>query len=991
MFVATYFRISIAVLVLLWTGLPITAQDPNNGTPTEATPNPGEPPKEAQPNEKKEESKEDPPPKVIRRDEVKSTDKPAEPLTAQVDSDGKVSFQFRDQGWVELVQWLADISDQPIDWLELPGDKVNLRSPGKYTVVETQDLFNRHLLARGYTLLDVDGGLTIVRTKTINPSIIQRVDEAELKGLPDYTFVRSTLDAGWLSATKLAEEFKPMLSSGGVLTPLATTNQIEAMDAAINLREIAHLIATQRSQTTLETLAPEFKLRYLPAEKAKTMLEEFLGISKQDTPPLTPEQIQMMQQQGGQQGMPALTPKTPEISVVANIRQNSLLIRAPVDRIAISMEFLKRVDVASNSMASLADIKTNVQVFRLSSLDSEKLIEIVSEMNILEPDTRIRSDKENQAVIVSGSAADRYIIENLIQRLDGSGRTFEVLPLRRLDPTAVAESIAFLMGHADDKDEKKNSRRSYYWGYNDDNDEEKKKEDKFRVSANAPGRQIMLWANEQEMEQVRSLLVKLGELPPPGGNSQTTRIIDASATPETLLYLQRLKEQWQQIAKNELELPSEDQFANPNEKQDEAVEKKSSDNATDESEAKEKDARDKDAKVKASNVDPADAAHTWPQSIDSKSTTPMTLVNQLVPEGQESSDNDALPFDKDKIRSSQDFDRVFGTGKKTEPSPAGSDGTEPITVQIDPDGNLILSSNDTVALDRLENLMLQIAPPKRAYRVFRMKHASAFWMKTNLEDYFKDNADDGDSDADNFFSWYWGDDDNDDEKKEPTGLGKGNKLKFVDDVDTNTLVVSGATSSQLKTIAELIELWDVDEPVNKQRARFTELTTIKYGKAETIVETVKEAYRDLLSSNDKTFQAGGAGAEGAAESKPKKNKDGSEGSSFASGDRDGGATDFAFKGKLSMGIDPIGNTILVSAEGQSLLGLVVDMIKQLDEAAAPKGEVEVIEVSGKINEKALQDALKMMGKTSGSLSSDTSDSDNDSRGDRSERFRSRDR
>jgi hypothetical protein len=234
MFVATYFRISIAVLVLLWTGLPITAQDPNNGTPTEATPNPGEPPKEAQPNEKKEESKEDPPPKVIRRDEVKSTDKPAEPLTAQVDSDGKVSFQFRDQGWVELVQWLADISDQPIDWLELPGDKVNLRSPGKYTVVETQDLFNRHLLARGYTLLDVDGGLTIVRTKTINPSIIQRVDEAELKGLPDYTFVRSTLDAGWLSATKLAEEFKPMLSSGGVLTPLATTNQIEAMDRALD-------------------------------------------------------------------------------------------------------------------------------------------------------------------------------------------------------------------------------------------------------------------------------------------------------------------------------------------------------------------------------------------------------------------------------------------------------------------------------------------------------------------------------------------------------------------------------------------------------------------------------------------------------------------------------------------------------------------------------------------------------------------------------------
>jgi type II secretory pathway component GspD/PulD (secretin) len=981
-FVAIHFRIFAAVLALLWMGLSLPAQEPKGGPGAPGSPpNPGQPNGEAKEGEKKEEGKEDPPPKVIRRDEVKSTDKPSEPLTAKVDTDGKVSFQFRDQGWVELVQWLADISDQPIDWLELPGDKVNLRSPGKYTVLETQDLFNRHLLARGYTLLEVDGGLTIVKTKTINPAIVQRVDEDELKKLPDYTFVRSTLDAGWLSAAKLAEEFKPMLSSGGVLTALATTNQIEAMDAAINLREIAHLIATQRSKTTLETLAPEFKLHHLPAEKAKTMLEDFLGISKKDTPVLTPEQIQQMQQRGGgQPDMSALAPKTPEISVVANIRQNSLLIRAPVDRIAVSMEFLKRVDVASNSMASLADIKTSVQVFRLASLDPEKLIEIVNEMNFLEPDTRIRSDKDNKAVIVSGSAADRFIIENLIQRLDGSGRTFEVLPLRRLDPTAVAESIAFLMGNGEKKDENKNSRRSYYWGY-DNEEEEKKDEDQFRVSANAPGRQIMLWANEQEMEQVRSLLIKLGELPPPGGNQQTTRVIDASATPETLLYLQRLKSQWQQIASNELELPSEDQFVDPNDKQEETEDKEPSADAPTE---------EKDTKAKEDDVDAKDAAVNWPAPSGPESTTQFTLVNQLGDDEQEDSGDNAPPLDQDKIRSSKDFDRVFGTGKKEEPASAKSDGTDPITVQIDADGNLVLSSKDTEALDRLENLMLQIAPPRRAYRVFHMKHASAFWMKTNLEDYFKDNEDDGKSQADSFFSWYW-DDEEEDEEEKPTGLGKGNKLKFVDDVDTNTLVVSGATSSQLKTIEELIELWDVDEPVNKQRARFTELTTIKFGKAETIAETVKEAYRDLLSSNDKTFQAGGAGGEGGGESKPKKNKNASEGSSFESGDRDGGATDFAFKGKLSMGVDPVGNTILVSAEGESLLGLVIDMIEQLDKAAAPKGEVEVIEVSGKINEEALQNALKMMGQTSGASSKPASIENGQPRGDRSERSRSRDR
>ena len=41
---------------------------------------------------------------------------------------------------------------------------------------------------------------------------------------------------------------------------------------------------------------------------------------------------------------------------------------------------------------------------------------------------------------------------------------------------------------------------------------EEKKSDEFRVAANARYRQVLLWANDQEMEEVRNLLVKLGEL-----------------------------------------------------------------------------------------------------------------------------------------------------------------------------------------------------------------------------------------------------------------------------------------------------------------------------------------------------------------------------------------------------------------------------------------------------------------------------------------------
>ncbi len=321
----------------------------------------------------------------------------------------------------------------------------------------------------------------------------------------------------------------------------------------------------ERNSTSREALAPEFKLRYLPAEEAKQMLEQFLGVEKKEATPLTPQQIQMMQQMRSQNNAAPAPEKKVEISIVANPRQNSVIIRAPADRVAIATEFLKRVDVPSESMVSLSDIQTRVQVFRLASLDPEKLIEIVSEMNILEPTTRVRVDKDNNALIVSGSAADRFIISSLIERLDGSGRKFEVLPLRRLDPAEVAESIAFLMGQKDEDKNKNQGRRSYYYGYYGGSEEEEKEADEFRVAANTRYRQVLLWANEHEMAEVQSLLIKLGELPPPGGSSQTVRMIDASATPETFEYLQRLRQQWNRLSPNPLELPDVDQFKDPNE------------------------------------------------------------------------------------------------------------------------------------------------------------------------------------------------------------------------------------------------------------------------------------------------------------------------------------------------------------------------------------------------------------------------------------------
>ncbi|WP_286763809.1 MULTISPECIES: secretin N-terminal domain-containing protein [Rhodopirellula] len=962
--------------------LPVSAQSPtvirtadgktittNGPMPAPGGRPPGGPPPGSKPDGKDGEKKEGnggegkPPesaaPKVIRRDSVEAKSSDPSELKATVGDDGKVGFRFRNQGWVDLVRWLSDISEQPIDWQELPGDTVNLISPYRLTVSQTADLINRHLLARGYTMLDLEGGIAIVKTDAVNPGMVRRVDASELNDLEDHRYVRTMLDAGWLSAEKLSEELKAMLSSAGKMIPLATTNRIEVMDVAVNLRQVAHLLAEERDAASRDALAPEFRLRHIPAEEAKSMLEQFLGVEKKDSAPMSQQQMQMMQrmqqmqQQQGKKG--GDTKGDVEISIVANTRQNSVLVRAPLDRVAIAAEFIKRIDVPGGSLRSLTDATSRVDVFRLVSLDPEKLIEIAQEMNVLEPTTRIRVDKDNSAVIVSGSAADRFIIKSLIERLDGGKRRLEVLQLRRLGAAEVAESISFLMGQEPEEDDNNSrSRYSYYgWGGNDDDDDKDK--DKFRVTANVAYRQVLLWANETEMEEVRSLLIKLGELPPPGGSERTMRIIEASATPETLEYLQRLQRRWQQLSGTELVLPDADEFKDPidviGEEREEEDTKTEDEDSTEETEE-------------------APAVILPPETELTgigQSQKQLTWVNAFSDDGE--------PTNLPNQESTPATDSSIATTTNVSSKPASS--KPKIEIKLDAAGNLILRSDDTDALDRLEDLMLQVSPPRRPYHVFRIRYASVTYIALDLEDYFEEDGEDDEDESDRFYRYIFGSGDSED--KGPKGLDAAGKLKFLPNSDTGTLIVSGATGQQLQTIEELIRLWDVPEPVNPRKVRYTKLVQIQYGSAAKIAETVKDAYRDLLSSNDKAFQGGGGRGGQRGGAKTASNRESGSGLEDSESGKDGGGQDFSFNGKLSMGVDEVGNTLLISAEGESLLDLIAEMVDKLDVAAKPGGDVEIINLSGGVSAEAVQRALAALGVESDTRPSRDRNSNSDDR------------
>ena len=924
------------------------------GGPPTGEVKPGEPkPGEAKPGETK-------PADAAAPVAVKRNSEPPEPpnkreFDVKPDEQGMLQFQFRNQAWPDLMKWLSEVSGMSLDWQELPGDYLNIATQKKHSLDETRDLFNRHLLARGFTILEFDGIMQVTKTKGINTAQVPKVDVSKLVNLPPHRFVRVSFSLDTLIAADVVAELKPLISSNGELNALASTNRLEAMDTAANLAELHRILKEEQSQAALEGLAREFVLQFVRANDAKDQLRQFLGLeTAKKTGPMSPEeqmaaqqqammmaqQQQQRQQQGGQPA-PTKSKDKGDIYLVANARRNSIIASAPADKMAIIAAFVRRIDVQNENADSMSMLESRMKVYRLSSLDPKQLVASLLSMDVLEPTTRLEVDEKNKAIIAHASIADQYAIQQTIKRLDGSARDVDVIQLRRLRAEDVVGTIKFLMGNEEKKDD--NSRRNYDpWGGYGGSSKKDTTSDAFRVAANSQDNQVLIWANEIERAEVNKLLVKLGELPPTGGNASRTRVIDANRSSDTQEYLKRLQKAWSQISPTPLVLPDEDQF-------DPADAKKAPADKIAPSES-DKPASPPEPKPKAQDV-----------TLETKATPGALLSRIEVPSGYLSATNQspatrqspAIEQTVDDANASRsptnavaEFSNKSGGKAPTRP------GT-PIQIAFDERGNLVLSSEDTDALSRLEQLMIENAPPQRNYEVFYIKNSRPSWIELNLKDYYKDEKKDSSNDA---FRWIFGIDAPSDKKNEDPQLGKKRQLKFLSDNDTNSLIVIGADDVQLRTIEELIRLWDVPEKTNKQKLRYTKLMKVEYSSPDVIVEALKEAYRDLLSTNDKTFEkekSGGGGGGGASEVK--------RGASESISD---GAMNYSFSGRLSMGVDKITKTIIVSAEGENLLKLVCEMITQLDEAAKPTGSIEVIKLDG-ANGAAMEKALMALARANG--------------------------
>ncbi|WP_165698926.1 secretin N-terminal domain-containing protein [Bremerella volcania] len=899
---------------------------PGGEQPSPKGAKPEEPQKgEAKPEEKKDGGKPGEAPMGDNKGPIQRKDEPDQPsdpeeLKVRPDERGMVRFNFRGQAWPDVLDWLADISNTSLDWQELPGDYLNLTTQRAYSVDEVRDLLNERLMTRGYTILQQQEGLVVAKLEGLNPSRVPRVHSEDLRYRDAHEFVKVSFPLSWLMAEDAVEELKPMLSKHGSMSALATSNRLEVLDVVSNLREIQHVLQEEQSSEVRSSKVHEFFLRYTRAEDVMAQLQSLLGISKssgggmsmmnpqmmqqmQQMQQQMMQQMQQRQQQGGNSSARRRSNTPDDIHLVINTRQNSIIANAPPDKIVVIAEAVKMFDVPPQPGATIGANFQRVKVFRLAQLDPKALQSMLLQAGNLDPTTQLVADDKNKALIAYATPADQITIEALISKLDGTGRQFKVIRLRRLQADYVAGSIQFMMG-SEEEDDDSNSRRGYYSFYSyGRQQEDTKSKDKFRVDADVVNNRLLLWANDVELEAVENLLVQLGEIPS-GGDSQRGRLrtLDLGSNESAQELVKKLKEVWPQVSPSPLKI----EVAEPKKKPEPEPAK------PEESKEKKPEADSSVMHQHGITVPVHLAVATQNEDTNSKETTGETVVaddNQLEGLSQEELMQKYFP--------------------KASP---GSDGQkpavdQPVVIQVDENGRMTLASENPAVLDLLEDILLEMTPPPKDYEVFQLKHAPALYISWNLEDFFEEEEEE---DTSNRSPWFW-DFNQQDQKEDPRRLSQRAPIKFLADIDTNTILVQNASAEQLVTIRELIELYDKPEPVVEESKRLNATYAVRYSRASAIAESVKEVFRDLLSSNDKSLQAPQQQQGGNRERNDERSA-----SDFVS--RSGSA----FRGKLSIGVDDISNTLLISAEGESLMTLVMDMVKRIDESAKQVSTVRVV-------------------------------------------------
>jgi len=854
---------------------------------------------------------------VIRPEQPETPPNPEE-LRLRPDDEGRIRFNFQGQPWESIVTWLAEISGLSLDWQELPPGFLNLHTQQSYSVEEARDLINRHLLDRGFTLLKHGEILSVVRIAKIDPSLVPRLEPDELPAARPHDFVRVTFPLDWITAETAVEDLKALISPNGKLTTIKASNQLEAMDAVANLRDIRRLVADPESPRGPRRLVRQFRLEHIKAIECQPQLQKLLGLDRSSSSSSSSDPAAMFQQmatfikQAGIQAgdVKVGKPQPQQVFIVSNPRDNSIVVNAPAEQMAIITEAIKVLDVPQDPSRSVLRNGSRVQTFPLKTLQPDAAVKLLQDLADLDPETRLQGDTKTRSIIAHANLADQLTIRTLLDKLDGETRAFRVLPLRKLNAESVAFSLNLVMGGGEIA--KRQSSR-------DAEDETRR----FRVVADDENR-LLLWVTENELADVQQLLVELGETDgEPGTVPETVKVLDPLDDEQTAALLRRLQQSVPGLTAAQIEVAPSAQGSQPVPvtPQSEKRTVPQRNRATPPSAQRPATQPNPATTPPAPRPTPVRLTQLNPRSNPDPGEAPVrpseSTADQTSPPG--------TPADTNAVALAED------SASAASAEPAAVADEPKLRLERNAEGKLVVTSSDPALAELVQKLSAEQFAEGQGLKLFRMQNKNTYvtGVAEKLTQFFDERKKIEERRAADkpVAKWYdpavgrWID-------SPKADLAKGRPVrpapKLITDEESGSILLIDAAPDQVRMAEELIALYDTPEAQETPVVRVTRLVQIQHGQVRPIAETVRDVYRDLMSSSD-------AAAYSTTSGRRKKLLDPLYSLLNGRGEQVG-TPPVKYRGQLAIGIDEYSSCIVISAP-EELANTVAETVEALDQAA----------------------------------------------------------
>ncbi len=351
---------------------------------------------------------------------------PADATKSIAMDDAEMQFNFTGADWKMVLEWLAGEAGLSLQVDRLPTGTVNYTDNSRtYSLSESMDILNRLLLDRGFALVRRGRLLMLIDLENENASgliseVADLVQPEELDKRGDSDIVRCVFSLGAMTPDAARTEIPQLIGPAGKVVVLDSAKQVVVTETVGKLKAIRSLLS---NAATAGSNVTEIVLKHRVADEILEIARPLLGLE-------------------------AGINSSEQIRIATGLYGDRLYATGDASKCALLEQIVARADTPLQAPAATAGEASlpRLETYSVSNIETATAVDVLQTLLAGVPDTRIATDPQSRDIIAFARPETHALIRATIDKLEGKGSSFEIIQLRRLEPSQALLTINKFFG-----------------------------------------------------------------------------------------------------------------------------------------------------------------------------------------------------------------------------------------------------------------------------------------------------------------------------------------------------------------------------------------------------------------------------------------------------------------------------------------------------------------------------------------------------------------